>query len=476
MKYQIITKEYEGPIYQVENAGEAVVNFASSSDFSLDLNTYFTAKLVDEGHLVEATEIEWDLDGIEDEAEAFSIMKNLPKTVGYGEYVEEDEMADRLSDEYGYCVKNFNYHDLTYSRPEHFAGISNYTSSDDDKDQELYVASWLNGKRVEYEYFDLSNFFSDLDNYRDSYPLREAEVIEAKVGGKDVYPKDFGQLLLFLGYEDKEDKFYPNTLIYFDCNREECRFNSVEAFFECWKSGEFGSNIIDDVRINNQKIKCNSLRELAEILDVEDNFAEARFEWDEQRKIEEERNWPEEPTSETYDLTAQDILGVLVETLPTSHKNFPDQTSFGEPQLFVSLPFGRSLEIVYEDTGDNNRFYSFRIHCSDEEFDNEAFQKTNGILAEETADDFSFDTVFSKLDWAIRIAKETPVEKPLKLEIGDEVTITDATKEQRFCYVVDVLENGVKLFDTTVKATTLITDKSMIKKTGHSEMAYNVFS
>ena len=210
--------------------------------------------------------------------------------------------------------------------------------------------------------------------------------------------------------------------------------------------------------------------------DVENEYAKERLEWDEQRKIEEEHNCVQEQDKKPYDLTAQDILGVLVEALPTSYIGFPCETGYGEPQLFVSLPFGRSLEIVYEDTGDNNRFYSFRIHCSDEEFDNDAFQNTNGILAEETADDFSFDTVFSKLDWAIRIAKETPVEKPLKLEIGDEVTITDATKEQRFCYVVDVLENGVKLFDTTVMATTLITDKSMIKKTGHSEMAYNVFS
>ena len=106
MKFNIIGKTFEAPVIEAKNADEAIVQFAASMDS--DMNLYFKAIPVKECEpLMRITDIEWDLDDIEDEAEAYSINDNLPKSEDIREFIEEDQIADYLSNEYGYCVKSF---------------------------------------------------------------------------------------------------------------------------------------------------------------------------------------------------------------------------------------------------------------------------------------------------------------------------------------------------------------------------------
>lgn len=49
-----------------------------------------------------------------------------------------------------------------------------------------------------------------------------------------------------------------------------------------------------------------------------------------------------------------------------------NRTGYGEPQAWIYLDNGRSLEVVYEQEmlPPDEYFFSVRLHCSDDEFDN----------------------------------------------------------------------------------------------------------
>ena len=73
----------------------------------------------------------------------------------------------------------------------------------------------------------------------------------------------------------------------------------------------------------------------------------------------------------------------LKETIEDILKQFEEnETGYGEPQAWLALDNGRSLEIVEEREGleEKDYFYSCRVHCSEQEFDNGEFRGTCGIL------------------------------------------------------------------------------------------------
>ena len=98
------------------------------------------------------------------------------------------------------------------------------------------------------------------------------------------------------------------------------------------------------------------------------------------------------------------LLELLAETIPSDPNEFNSETGYGEPQHWVTLPKDRSLEIVYEETGDGKRYYSWRVHCNEQEFEDDVFHSTMGVIAENFSDDMNFDTRVGLLDWAIRVA------------------------------------------------------------------------
>ena len=68
-------------------------------------------------------------------------------------------------------------------------------------------------------------------------------------------------------------------------------------------------------------------------------------------------------------------------------ETFNDETDFGEPQHWIYLKSGRSLEVTHEEDGlpENEQYFSIRLHCSSEEFDNGEYWKTCGVITTLTA-------------------------------------------------------------------------------------------
>ena len=63
-------------------------------------------------------------------------------------------------------------------------------------------------------------------------------------------------------------------------------------------------------------------------------------------------------------------------------ETFNEETPLGEPQHWIYLKSGRSIEITHEEYGlpENEQFFSIRLHCSDEEFDNGEYSSTVGVI------------------------------------------------------------------------------------------------
>lgn len=85
------------------------------------------------------------------------------------------------------------------------------------------------------------------------------------------------------------------------------------------------------------------------------------------------------------------------------------ETEYGEPQAFIDLPKERNLEITFEMEGleEKDYFYSFRVNCSDEEFDNDMFHSTCGVIDTYSTDKEHFNLKeFEEIyDWALRVCK-----------------------------------------------------------------------
>lgn len=66
----------------------------------------------------------------------------------------------------------------------------------------------------------------------------------------------------------------------------------------------------------------------------------------------------------------------------SSKVNFNTETEYGEPQAWVDLDDGTSIEITHEEYGlsEDNQFFSARHHCSDEDFENDVYHSTMGVI------------------------------------------------------------------------------------------------
>lgn len=104
-------------------------------------------------------------------------------------------------------------------------------------------------------------------------------------------------------------------------------------------------------------------------------------------------------------MSKEDLLLELLadNAIPSNIEEFNSCTEYGEPQHWVTLPYDRSLEITFESNGlkEKDRYYSWRIHCNDEEFDSGEYYRTVGVVAQNTSDDMDFDTRVRLLEWAI---------------------------------------------------------------------------
>lgn len=83
-------------------------------------------------------------------------------------------------------------------------------------------------------------------------------------------------------------------------------------------------------------------------------------------------------------------------------------SELGEPQAWIYLPNGRSLEITHEENGlqQEDQFYSWRVHCSDKEYEKEKFCKTNGVIDYIVSDDINDTTLRENISWAYALSKK----------------------------------------------------------------------
>lgn len=67
--------------------------------------------------------------------------------------------------------------------------------------------------------------------------------------------------------------------------------------------------------------------------------------------------------------------------------NEPAQTPLGEPQIWLDLKSGRSIEITLESAGllEEKYYYSVNLHCSEDEFEKGEYADTIGIMKTLTA-------------------------------------------------------------------------------------------
>ena len=73
---------------------------------------------------------------------------------------------------------------------------------------------------------------------------------------------------------------------------------------------------------------------------------------------------------------------LTIKDIENFKETFNDETPLGEPQHWIYLKSGRSLEVTHEEDGlsENKQYFSIRLHCSEEEFDNGEYNNTVGVI------------------------------------------------------------------------------------------------
>lgn len=83
------------------------------------------------------------------------------------------------------------------------------------------------------------------------------------------------------------------------------------------------------------------------------------------------------------------------------------QTYLGEPQWRIYLESGRSVEITYETAGLAlaDRYCSVRLHCTEEEFDNDIYHSTLGVIDKDCTQNINDRSEDELFDEAAAIAE-----------------------------------------------------------------------
>ena len=73
---------------------------------------------------------------------------------------------------------------------------------------------------------------------------------------------------------------------------------------------------------------------------------------------------------------------LTIKDIENFKETFNDETPLGEPQHWIYLKSERSIEVTHEEDGlsEDKQFFSIRLHCSDEEFDNGEYSNTVGVI------------------------------------------------------------------------------------------------
>ena len=99
----------------------------------------------------------------------------------------------------------------------------------------------------------------------------------------------------------------------------------------------------------------------------------------------------------------KDVVGKIRKFMALEDSEY---TSLSEPQWCFYLKSGRSLEITLESDGlaDKERYCSIRLHCTDDEFNEQAYRSTLGVVEQGNTHDIGEGTIEEVLDEAAEIA------------------------------------------------------------------------
>ncbi len=84
-------------------------------------------------------------------------------------------------------------------------------------------------------------------------------------------------------------------------------------------------------------------------------------------------------------------------------------TAYGEPQAWIYLDNGRSIEVTHEEDGldESDQFFTVRLYCTEAEFENQYFNKTIGVIdhccSTNTSDVLNVDVLKSPLKNMLKI-------------------------------------------------------------------------
>lgn len=106
-------------------------------------------------------------------------------------------------------------------------------------------------------------------------------------------------------------------------------------------------------------------------------------------------------------LSSRKIVRILVETYFEQFKSMLQKyATDSEDEYEIDLPYGRTLAIVHETDGlePKDQFWSWRVHCSSQEFDERCYYKTDGIIDKLNTKKFNDRQLKKNLAWAIHVA------------------------------------------------------------------------
>ena len=80
---------------------------------------------------------------------------------------------------------------------------------------------------------------------------------------------------------------------------------------------------------------------------------------------------------------------------------FDDHTPLGEPQAWIYLKDGTSIEITHEESGLalEDQYFSARHHCSEDDFENNVYHSTMGVIDQRSG---SFADIANMIERLIR--------------------------------------------------------------------------
>jgi hypothetical protein len=77
--------------------------------------------------------------------------------------------------------------------------------------------------------------------------------------------------------------------------------------------------------------------------------------------------------------------------------HFNDFTEYGEPRAWMILSDGSSIEVCYECYNVDKPFYSIRRHCNENDFDQNKYHDTCGVMEQCVVEDMAQMTLVLEL-------------------------------------------------------------------------------